>query len=346
MDLSKLIFDVFSGGGTEIYLKIGSPPLVRQNNYLKSSDSPPLTRDEMQSFINKMLATEEKKKFSNDRFFEGFFSGNPPVNFRLNLFQAQSQTVVKIRMIPKAVPGFDELGLPVAIDRVVNSRRGLFILSGPSRSGISTSLAALVERINRKKAAHIVLIEDPIEFYFESRQSRISQRQFRKDIISIDQAINFAKRMDADIVVIGDLKDELPFQTILNYVSGGHFVIMTMQTLGITNTLDKIIRSFSSCDSEHVCSILAGNLIGVCSQFLVPTASSPRLVPVHEILMMNDSIKTMIQKGRISQIETNIISAGEGSRLFEHDVEKYLAGGFITKEAAATFASMLKGLKA
>jgi len=345
MDLKQIIASVHQQGGTEIHLKVGSPPLVRHNKYLKRMTGEILQKVDLDSIADVMLASDEKRKFGEQRFFEGNFFGQPPCNFRLNLFYAQSQICAIIRIIGKAVPKFSEIGFPESLASITTANTGLFILAGPARSGISTSLAAFIERINQSRAAHILIIEDPIEFYFEPQKSRISQRQFKKDLLSIEQGINFSKRMDVDVLVIGDLKREIPYTSVLDYVDGGHFVIITMQTLGVQNTLEKIILSFPEADREHIWNVLAHNLLGICSQVLLVDPFDQRMLPIHEVLLLNNSMRSTIQKGRISQIDPNLKTVGENNQSFEQDILRVLREGRLTKEITDSFMSMYKGLR-
>lgn len=326
MDLKQLIKTVMDKGGTEIHLKIGSPPLIRLMKYLKKLPMPAVQSDDIDSIIKECLSPAEQTKFKAQGNFEGNFFGQPPANYRLVLFQAQSQTMAIIRIISKAVPSFADISFPATLEPLTQAKSGLFIFSGPCRSGISTSLGAFVERINQTRCAHILLFEDPIEFSFEPKKSRITQRQFGKDFISIESGLNFAKRMDVDALVIGDLKRELPFRNILEYLAGGHLVILTMQTLGIQNTLEKIVYSFPENDRIYIGNLLSTCLLGLCSQSLLLHPVEGRLKPIHEVLIMNSTISGVLQKGRINQIEPNIRSAGPGSVTFEQ------SGGLLIRE--------------
>ncbi|MBI3038189.1 hypothetical protein HYY75_03930, partial [bacterium] len=201
------------------------------------------------------------------------------------------------------------------------------------------------EQINQTRPVHILVIEDPIEFYFETKKARISQRQFRKDVFSVEQGINFAKKMDVDVLAIGDIKRDVPYKAILDYADGDNLVFLTMQTLGIQNTLEKILSAFPKADHDHACNLIASNLIGVCSQTLILNPGDDRMVPVHEILVLNNTIKGIIQKGRISQIDPNIRTAGEGSFLFETELGTLVREGKVSKEASEGFLAMYRGMK-
>lgn len=345
MDFPKLLSETSQQGGTEIHLKIGLPPLVRQNKFLKRLKYPALTGADLETLIKNLLSPEDRKRYVADRFFEANFFGQSPANFRLNLFQAQGQTMAIVRLIRPAVPRFEEIGLPEPLGAFVGAKKGLVILAGPARSGISTSLAAFVERMNQSQSAHILLLEDPIEFSFKQQRARISQRQFNRDFYSVESAIIFAKRMDVDALVIGDLKREIPFRSILDHVAGGHLVLLTMQTLGIVNTLEKILLSFPERDRDFAGSVLAANLLAICSQALLPGSTGRDQHPVHELLIINPTIAGIIQKGRVAQVESNINSAGPGSCLFETSANKLIRTADISKATIENFLAQYRGTK-
>ena len=345
MDARKLVDKVKKLGGTEVHLKIGAQPLYRKSRFLRKMESPAIEEDDMKGLIEQLLSETERKKFKKGIPFEANFFGKPPCNFRLSLFYSQEKPVAVIKIIDNRIMSFEEIGFIPQIDSMLQARKGLFILSGPARSGISTSLASLIERINQNQPKHVLVIEDPIEFLFEEKKSRISQRQFKKDIFSIEQGINFAKRMDVDVLVIGDLKRTIPFRNVLEYVSGGHFVILSMQTWGIANTLDKIIYSFPDEDREIICQNLAENLVGVCSQALINDMTKRTIKPIHEILVMNSTIQNIIQKGKVSQIEPNITGAGEGSQVFAQHLQKLYMKNMLDRTAGENFLELYRGIK-
>jgi twitching motility protein PilT len=345
MDIKKLIDTVKKNGGTELHLKVGSHPLMRKNKFLRRMDCPVLQAADMDKMLKDLLNDEERNKFLKLSTFEANFFGQPPCNFRLTLFHSQQKPVALIKIINSKIPTLEEIKFPEPLIPFLDARKGIFIIAGPARSGISTSLAAVVERINQIHARHVLIIEDPIEFNFEQKRSRISQRQFRKDIHMIEQGINFAKRMDVDVLVIGDLKREIPFRNIIEYVAGGHFVILSMQTLGIVNTLEKFIFSFPESDREFVCQVLAENLQGVCSQALISDLAGKKIVPVHEVLVMNNTAMSILQKGKVSQLEPNIVSAGIGSQLFSQAVHKLYLQNELDRAAGENFLEFYRGTR-
>ncbi|MBF0500070.1 MAG: Flp pilus assembly complex ATPase component TadA [Candidatus Riflebacteria bacterium] len=345
MDLEALIGSVHSQGGSEIHLKVDSPPLMRKNKNLQRLSMPAIMAADMESVVKKLLSAEDQAYIREKQYFENNFFGAPPCNFRLCLFKTQGQIQAIIRIIRSVAPSLQELGFPAQFGELINARSGLIIISGPARSGISTSLAALIEHINMNRACHILLMEDPIEFGYISKRAIISQRQLRKDVHTVEQGINFAKRMDVDVLVIGDLKKEVPLRTLLEYANGGHLVILTMQTLGAMNTLEKILISFPEAYREHICNMLSRDLLGICSQALLFSHVENRMMPIHDILMVNHTVRSIIQKGRISQIESNISSAGEGSRLFDGHLVRLMRDNKISKETSDGFLTMYRGVK-
>lgn len=347
MNVEHLIEMVYQAGGNELHMKIGSKPLMRKNNALKQMDFPALVEQDMKDLESELLTEDEIAKFEKIGVFESNHFGKPPCNFRLSLFHSQQKPIAYIKIINSNVPTIQDIGFPEVAANLLSAAKGLFILSGPARSGISTSMAALVEYMNNKFRRHILVIEDPIEYYYQPKESIISQRQFSKDIYMIEQGINFAKRMDVDTLVIGDLKRDIPFKNIIEYVAGGHLVVLCMQNLGFTSTLEKLIYSFPESYREYVNVVLSENLLGVCSQALI-TNTNGRRVPVHEILIPNKNSAGIIAMGKYSQLRNNIATAGSGSILFDTDkgrpgsVANKLAQGDLEKSAADAFLDYYK----
>ena len=225
MNVEHLIEMVYESGGNELHMKIGAKPLMRKNNNLKQMDFPALVEQDMKDLESELLTNEEITKFEKNGIFEANHFGKPPCNFRLSMFHSQQKPVAYIKIINNKIPTLSEINFPEVAANLLSAAKGLFILSGPARSGISTSMAALVEYMNNKFRRHILVFEDPIEYYYQPKESIISQRQLSKDIYMIEQGINFAKRMDVDTLVIGDLKRDIPFKNIIEYVAGGHILL-------------------------------------------------------------------------------------------------------------------------
>ena len=348
MQVKNLIEKVCELGGNELHMKIGSKPLMRKSNNLKQLDFPLLMEQDINDLLAELLSKDEIAKFEKMGVFESNFFGQPPCNFRLSLFHSQQKPSAYIKIINGNIPSLTEIGFPEVVANLLSAAKGLFILSGPARSGISTSMAALVEYMNNRFRRHILVIEDPIEYYYQPKESIISQRQFSKDIYMIEQGINFAKRMDVDTLVIGDLKRDIPFKNIIEYVAGGHLVVLCMQNLGISGTLEKLVFSFPESYREYVSQVLSENLIGICSQALI-TNSTGKRVPVHEILIPNKNSSGIIAMGKYSQLKNNISTAGTGSKLFYSadkskpgSVQEKVTKGEIERAAADAFLEYYK----
>ncbi len=344
MDVKKLIEKVVTLGGNELHLKIGSQPLIRKNNNLTAMDMPALIEADMTSLIEDLLTSDEAAKFSKTGVFEANHFGQPPCNFRLSLFHSQQKPVAYIKLIKSEIPTVEEIGFPTSVSNLLSSPKGLMILTGPSRSGISTSMAALVEHMNAKYKRHILVIEDPIQYYYEPKECIISQRQFSKDIFMVEQGINFAKRMDVDALVIGDLKRDIPFKNVMEYVAGGNLVVLCMQTLGAVAALEKIVYSFPENYRDFVNQVLTENLLAVCSQTLI-TNSSGVNVPIHEVFIPNKNTENITQYGKYQQLEGNISTAGAGSRLFRDELKDKIAAGKLDKASADVFFEAYKGTR-
>ncbi len=352
MVVNSIIEKVFEAGGSELYIKIGSKPLMRnKTNALKQMDFPVIYDQDMKDLLKDLLSNSEIEKFNKLGFYEVNFFGKPPCNFRLTLFHSQQKPVAFIKIINGKIPNLTEIGFPPVVANLLSASKGLLILSGPARSGISTSMAALIQEMNIKYRRHVLVIEDPIEYYYQPNECIISHRQYSKDIFKIEQGINFARRMDVDTLVIGDLKCDLPVKNIIEYVAGGHLVLLCMQNLGITSTLEKLVLSVPQNYRDYVSQVLSENLLGICSQALIKNTNGKK-VPVHEILIPNKNTAGIIAIGKYSQIRNNIATAGTGSILFDTDkgrigsVQEKVQKGLLDKMAGDAFIEYYKGTMA
>ena len=344
MDIKSLIEKVAKTDATELHMKLSSKPLVRKNNVLKPMDLPALVEADMKQLITDLLSADDIAKFEKNGTYEANYFGKPPCNFRLTLFHSQEKPVALIKIISGVIPSLRDIEFPEVAANTLSASKGLFVLTGPARSGITTSMAALIEHMNAKYRRHILVIEDPIQFNYEPKECVISQRQYSKDIYMVEQGINFAKRMDVDTLVIGDLKRDIPFKNIIEYVAGGHLVILCMQTLGCVSALEKILLSFSEDYREYVCQVLSENLLGMVSQALITTANGMN-VPVHEVFIPSKNAMSVLVKGKLAQLEPNISTAGIGSELFGQAVMTKVSKGRIDRPSAEAFLEYYRNTK-
>lgn len=345
MDIKSMIEKVVKLGGDELYLKIGTQPLVRINDVLSSMDLPALIESDMNDLIETLLTKDEIVKFQKNGIFEANYFGQSPCNFRISLFHSQQSPVAYIKIINSEIPELKDLDLPASLANLLGSPKGILILAGPSRSGISTTMAALVEHMNRKYKRHILVIEDPIQYYFEPKNSIISQRQLTKDIFMVEQGINFAKRMDVDTLVIGDIKRDLPYKNIVEYVAGGKQIIICLQSLGVVATLEKFVYSFHENDRDFANKVITENLLAVISQASLPGSNNKENVPVYEVFIHNRNTEKITQSGKYQQLEGNISSAGADSVLFRQSLLKLVEAKKIKKSVAEAFYESYKGVR-
>ncbi|NLM17832.1 MAG: Flp pilus assembly complex ATPase component TadA [Candidatus Riflebacteria bacterium] len=337
MEVVKLIEKVYTAGGNELHLKVGTKPMMRRNKHLIQLDVPVLVEDDMKHLFNDLLKDDHRKEFEEESFLELNFWDNKPCNYRLSLFRSQGTTVATIKLIESEVPSIDKLQFPQSIVSLLSARQGLLIFAGPTRSGITTLMASAIQHINETSERHIHIIEDPVEYRYKNDKSYISQRQLGKDLLVIEQGINFAKRMDVDVLVIGDIKREIPFFNIIEYMMGGHMVILCMPTLGVTTTLEKFVYSFDESRRNYIYHALSEHLLAVMSQGLIENRMKSGVVPVHELLLCNTITTDIFSKGKLAQIEPNMRSAGPGSVTFAETVKRLITQGTISEAEGNTF---------
>jgi twitching motility protein PilT len=343
-DLSEALRHVVSSEGSDLHLKVGSPPLARINGKLTPfPDAEPLTPEDTEGALQEMIADEPAKRAEFDSDGEVDLAHAVPglSRFRVNAFRQRGHISIVARVIPFSVRRIEELGLPPAISQLADEERGLILLTGTTGSGKSTTLASIIDQINSTKARHIVTIEDPIEYLHQDRQSIINQREVGWDTGSFAKAMRRILRQDPDVILIGEMRDEETVRTALSAAETGHLVLSTVHTLDAPETINRIIDFFPLQEQSQARAMLAGTLRGVVSQRLVPTPDGNGRVCVCEILRITGRARDMIldpdQTGRLNEV----ISEGEyyGMQTFDQALLKHYQGGRVSMQDALRVAS-------
>jgi twitching motility protein PilT len=343
-DLSEALRHVVFSEGSDLHLKVGSPPLARINGQLTPfPDTEPLTPEDTERALGEMIADEPAKRAEFDSDGEVDLAHAIPglSRFRVNAFRQRGNVSIVARVIPFSVRRIEELGLPPAISELANEERGLILLTGTTGSGKSTTLAAIIDQINGTKARHIVTIEDPIEYLHRDRQSIINQREVGWDTTSFAKAMRRVLRQDPDVILIGEMRDEETVRTALSAAETGHLVLSTVHTLDAPETVNRIIDFFPLHEQAQARAMLAGTLKGVVSQRLVPTPDGNGRVCVCEILRITGRARDMIldpdQTGRLHEVITE--GGYYGMQTFDQALLKHYQAGRVSMEDALRVAS-------
>jgi twitching motility protein PilT len=307
MDLDGLLERISQLGVSDLHLKLGQPPVVRLDGSVRPLEGEAvLTEDDLEDVVEALTSA------SPDRYQSFMSSGELDIGYqsagaryRVNAFRQRGSISVVCRVIPTAIPTFADLHLPRGVARLAEEHRGLVLVTGATGSGKSTTLAAMIDHINRTREQHIITIEDPIEMLHPDRASIVNQREVGIDTASFAQALRRALRQDPDVILIGELRDSETAETALHAAESGHLVFSTMHTIDAAETLGRMIEFFPAAKQPIIRSILTGVLKGVVSQRLLPRADGGRIAAV-EVMVVNDRIAELIRENRSEDIPAAI----------------------------------------
>ena len=306
MDLNRLLQHAAESGVSDIHLKVGRPPVLREDGALVSSSSedwPPLTESDLESVLVQVCQATPKRAehFTQTGELDTAYTSFGLPRFRVNGFRQRGAISFAFRLIPTKVAGFDALGLAVGVHALADERRGLVLVTGATGSGKTTTLAAIIDHINRTRTDHILTIEDPIEILHEDQMCIVNQREVGLDTSSFNEALRRALRADPDVILIGELRDSETAETALQAAESGHLVFSTMHTVDAAETLGRMIDFFPAVKQAQIRSVMAGVLRGVVSQRLLPRVGGGRM-PAVEVMVVNARIEDLIREGKTEEI--------------------------------------------
>jgi twitching motility protein PilT len=342
-ELHEALRWVVRSEGSDLHLKVGSPPLARVHGRLAPvEDWDAINSEDSDRVLREMLTDHEKlSEFDREGEVDFAYAVEGLARFRVNAFRQRGLTSVAMRVIPYSVRTIDQLGLPAVVAELADEERGLILLTGTTGSGKSTTLAAIVDQINGTKARHIVTIEDPIEYLHTDRNSVINQREVGMDTASFARAMRRVLRQDPDVILIGEMRDEETVRTALSAAETGHLVLSTVHTIDAPETVNRIIDFFPQHEQSQARAMLAGTLKGVISQRLVATPDGAGRVAVCEVLRMTGRARDMVmdpeQTGQLSEV----IKEGEfyGMQTFDQALLRHYQAGRVTMAEALRVAS-------
>jgi twitching motility protein PilT len=333
--LSKLIDQLIAQGASDLHLGVGVEPIMRVSGSLTPAlTEGKLTQEDLMGFMDVLLTPDRKKKFLETQEVDFSYAYQDKVRFRGNGYYERGHISIALRLIPKNIRSLSELNLPPALENFAVREQGFFLVVGPVGQGKTTTLAALIEKINQERTEHIITIEDPIEYVFENKKSLIDQREVRVDTADFQTALQSVFRQDVDVVMIGEMRTPETMSTAVTAAETGHLVFSTLHTNNASQTLDRIIDSFPAQQQEQIRIQLAGSLAGIFSQRLVPRISGG-LVPAYELLVANAAVANLIREKRTHEIQTVIeTGAEEGMIDMNRSLAELVRMGEITPESA------------
>lgn len=346
MDLNKLLDTVINKAGSDLHLLPGYYPTVRVAGELYQLTAlPVISAQDSEKMLFSILNDEQKENLIANREIDMAYEYNQ-FRFRINLYYAQRSLCGSFRLISSKIRTIEELSLPAYLHQSVDLRQGLVLLTGPTGEGKSTTLAAIINEINRKYAKHIITIEDPVEYVYPKAKSIVSQRELHQDTHSWSVSLKSALREDPDVLLVGEMRDFDTVQLVLTAAETGHLVFSTLHTNSAPESIDRIIDLFPPHQQSQVRNQLATVLKMIITQRLLPRENTIERVPAVEILINNPAISTTIRDGKNYLID-NILetSEGEGLLLFEKHLLSLFRSGIISRETAFSYAIRPKELE-
>jgi len=326
---------------SDLHITVGSHPVVRVRGKLdRLEDAPQLSPDDTQTLLYRILSTEQQKQLEIKRNIDFAHAIPGLARFRVNVFFQRETLGAAFRLIPTEIKTLEELGIPATLHALTDKPRGLVLVTGPTGSGKSTTLAALIDEINRKRSEHILTIEDPIEFVHKHKRCIVNQREIGPDATTFADALRAALRQDPDVILLGEMRDLETIGTAITAAETGHLVFATLHTQSAPSTVDRIIDAFSAGQQDQIRVQLASTLEGIVTQALLPTADGNGRVAALEILYPDDAVRNLIRQGKVEQIYSVMqTGTGRGMQTMEQSLAELTLRNVITLEMALSRSS-------
>ena len=326
-------------GASDLHIQVGLPPILRiDGSLVPIPNTPILTTEIVDTLIFSTLDSMQRETLAKDKEFDYSFAFGEIARFRVNAFNEKGHLAAAFRLIPTKMPTIEELGMPQVISGFADYPRGLVLVTGPTGSGKSTTLAAIINKINSEKSVHILTIEDPIEFTHKSKRSLVAQREVHYDTYSFSRALKSALREDPDVVLLGEMRDLETISAAITIAETGHLVFATLHTNSAAQSVDRMIDVFPAEQQPQIRSQLAGILMANCSQRLGPASGGGRVCAA-EIMVANTAIRSIIREGKTHQLDTAIqTGASEGMQTMDRTLAKLVQQGTVTYDSAREYA--------
>lgn len=324
-------------GASDVHLNTKNPPCFRIDGAIQRIGEENMTEDEVMSCVRALANDAEMKMLEDGDDVDTSFENSDGDRYRINIFKQMGTPAMVVRLLDTEIPTLEQFGLPEILADLVESPRGMVLVTGPTGSGKSTTLAAMINHINMSKPKHILTLEDPVEYVHPQKMSIINQREIHKDAKSFGASLKSALREDPDIILVGEMRDIETISLAMTAAETGHLVLSTLHTIGAPDTINRIIDTFPADQHDQVRSQLSMSLKGVISQVLIPKIGGGRIA-AHEILVMNDAIANNIRQGAIQNIRSTMLSGGrQGMQLLDAELATLVRRQKIERDVALEF---------
>jgi twitching motility protein PilT len=343
--IEVLLEEVIKKKASDLHLQVGLPPMLRVDGALKQvSGTEILNEETIEALVFALLDDDQKQILLKDKEFDFSFAFGDLGRFRVNAFHERGNLAAALRLIPSELLSVEQLGLPNIVNKFAEYPRGLVLVTGPTGSGKSTTLAAMIHKINNERAEHIVTIEDPIEFTHKSLKSVIVQREVHYDTFSFSAALRSSLRQDPDVVLIGEMRDLETIAAAITIAETGHLVFATLHTNSAAQSIDRMIDVFPPHQQPQIRSQLSNILMAICSQRLIPAIGGGRIAAA-EILVATPAVRNIIREGKTHQLDAVIQTGAEyGMQSMDKTLVSLIHSGTITYEEARNYAVDLEEL--
>jgi len=337
--IETLLEECLRRKASDLHIQYGLQPILRVDGALYPiSDLPVLDEEMVREIVFATLDENQQQLLLKNREFDYSFAFGDLARFRVNAFFERGKMAAAFRLIPNQIKTINDLGVPAVVETFAEYPRGLVLVTGPTGSGKSTTLAALIDKINTEKSKHIITIEDPIEFTHKSKRSVVVQREVHYDTFSFSAALRSALREDPDVVLIGEMRDLETIQSAITIAETGHLVFATLHTNSAAQSIDRMIDVFPAHQQPQIKSQLANILMAICSQRLVPAIGGGRVCAA-EIMIANPAVRALIREGKTFQLDTAIQTGADvGMQTMDRTLAKLVQAGEITYDSAREYA--------
>lgn len=335
MDIAQLLAFAKQNNASDLHLSAKNPAIMRVNGKLKRVKTDPLTSDTIRQMLFSLMSDEQRSAFERDKELDFAIAFGEDARFRVNAFTNREGCAAVFRTIPTVIPAMDDLGLPHVMQHLTSLEKGLVLVTGPTGSGKSTTLAAMLDHINETASKHILTVEDPVEFFHESKKCLVNHREVGPDTTSFARALKSALREDPDVILVGEMRDYETISLALTAAETGHLVFGTLHSSSAPKTIDRIIDVFPAAEKEMVRAMLASSLQAVVAQTLLKRSDIEGRVAAFEILIGTNAVRNLIRENQISQLYSMLQTGSRfGMITMEDYVKDLIADGLVSEEEA------------
>jgi len=346
VSIAEILKTAKVAGASDVHLTVGIPPKMRVNGDLIDMNYPKLLPPDTESVLEEVMSAKQKELFSERGEYDMSFSIRELGRYRVNVYRQRGSVAMAFRLVGTQVPSPEELGIPESVIDLAQRKRGLVLVTGPTGSGKSTTLAAIVDKINKTRDAHVITLEDPIEYLHQHQMSMVNQREIGIDSGSYANALRAALREDPDVILVGEMRDFETISVAITAAETGHLVLSSLHTIGAASTVDRMIDVFPPHQQQQIRIQLSNVLEAVISQQLIPTADGRGRVAAFEVMHANHAVRNLIREGKSHQLMSVMQTSRKlGMVTMDEAISQLYFAGKISKNEAIEFAQDVEGME-